>query len=74
MKAIWARGGQACRQGFGESKGGLVNFENEFLSQPTLTPAHALELVKYHTKRNHIVYRSHRKRRLVLLTGAMKDL
>jgi hypothetical protein len=33
----------------------------------TLTPAHALALVRYHTRRNYIAYRSHRKARLALL-------
>ena len=32
-----------------------------------LTPAHALALVKYHTRGNHIAYLSHRKKRLAWL-------
>jgi hypothetical protein len=35
-----------------------------------LTPAHALELMKYHTKRNYAAYRSHRKKRLASLKGS----
>jgi hypothetical protein len=32
-----------------------------------LTPAHALALVTYHTRRNYIAYLSHRKKRLALV-------
>jgi hypothetical protein len=32
-----------------------------------LTPAQALALVRYHTWRNYLAYRSHRKKRLALL-------
>jgi hypothetical protein len=32
-----------------------------------LEPAFALDLVRYHTRRNYIAYCSHRKKRLALL-------
>ncbi len=39
-----------------------------------ITPTHVIEIVDYHRKRNYIAYRSHRKKKLMMLVSNKSPL